>query len=172
MATVVTSCNECGGSGMVTRMEPAPLKGCKLRSSHRLAPQNIKCAACSWGRVRVEVEPSLLTVDSEQPLTYHGHEANAPGFTQDQFDRAVVRAFIDDLEVTETDTPDRSIVGHQGTGIGYHTTRKRCGCKAGSVGSPCKHRAILIAHLNIRQPAIERQWQKLRADRRGAKAVA
>ena len=102
----------------------------------------------------------------EQPITYHGHEVDAPGFTQDQFDRAMVRAFVDDLEVTETDTPERYMVGHRNTGIGYHVTRERCGCKAGSSGVPCKHRAFLIAHLDIRIPAIERQWAKLRADRR------
>ena len=167
MATVMTSCTECGGTGMVTRMESQPLKGCKLRSAHRLVAQNRKCEHCSWGRVRVEVtsaepEAGVQTYTPEQPLTYHVHEVDAPGFTQDQFDRAMVRALVDDLEVSETDTPDQYMVGHRNIGIGYHVTRERCGCKAGTAGTPCKHRAFLIAHLDVREPAIRRQWSHIR----------
>ena len=164
MNTAVKECQQCDGAGMVTSMEPAPIKGTKLRSSHRLAAQNRKCGHCAWGRARIEVETDNLS-DSPQPLTYHGHEVTAPGFTQDQFDRAMVRAFVDDLEVAETDTPRRYMVGHRDTGIGYLTSRERCGCKAGSARTPCKHRAFLVAHLDIRQPAVAKQWQKLRTDR-------
>ena len=171
MNTVVKECQQCDGAGMVTSMEPAPIKGTKLRSSHRLVAQNRKCEHCAWGRVRVEVETDNLS-DSPQPLTYHGHEVTAPGFTQDRFDRAVVRGFVDDLVATDTDTPDRYIVGHRGCGIGYHVTRERCGCAAGTAGTPCKHRAFLIAHLDVRQPAIKRQWSKLYAESARRQAVA
>ena len=165
METVMTSCKECDGTGMVTSMEPQPLKGCKLTSSHRLAAQNRKCEHCRWGRVRVEVEAGGRNLASAISITFNGIEVTAPGCSQDQFDRAMVRAFVDDLEVTETDTPDRYVVGHRNTGIGYHVTRERCGCKAGTAGTPCKHRAFLIAHLDIRHPAIAKQWQKLHTDR-------
>ena len=164
MNTVVKECQQCDGAGMITRMEPQPLKGCKLRSSHRLAAQNRKCEHCSWGRVRVEVETtSGGNSQIEQPLTFNGHEVNAPGFTQAQFDRAMVRAFIDDLEVTaDPQLPDRWMVSHRNAGVGYHVTRERCGCKAGTAGTPCKHRAFLIAHLDVREPAIRRQWSDVR----------
>ena len=73
----------------------------------------------------------------------------------------MVRAFVDDLEVSETGTPDRYIVGHRNTGIGYHTSCERCGCKACTAGTPCKNRAFLIAHLDIRKPAIAKRWSML-----------
>ena len=132
----------------------------------------MRCEGCNGeGRQYVsQWYPEMVAVQ-EAPggtpgtLAFNGHEVNAPGFTQDQFDRAMVRAFVDDLDVSETDTPGRYMVGHRNTGIGYHVTRERCGCKAGTAGTPCKHRAFLIAHLDIRQPAIEKQWAKLHQQR-------
>ena len=32
------------------------------------------------------------------PVSWGGHEVNAPGFDQDRFDRAMARAFVDDLQ--------------------------------------------------------------------------
>ena len=174
MNTVITSCKECGGTGIVTTMEPQPLKGCKLTSSHRLAAQNRKCEHCSWGRVRVEVEPaSSARAEDSQPITFNGHEVTAPGFTQSQFDRAMVRAFIDDLEVTaDPQLPGRWMVSHRDADVGYHVSRERCGCKAGTAGTPCKHRGFLIAHLGVRQPAIAKEWVKLHAESARRKVAA
>lgn len=174
MAAVMTSCKECDGTGMVTSMEPQPLKGCKLRSSHRVAAQNRKCSHCSWGRVRVEVEDKTISViDSEsQPIMFAGIEIDAPGFvSQEQFEQALLRALVDELQVKPHEQSDRYVVGHPNSHA-YLTSRDRCSCKAGVSGQPCKHRAALILELDIRQPAVERQWAKLRADRRSARVVA
>ncbi len=90
-------------------------------------------------------------------ITFGGVTVDAPGFDQDQFSRAICRAFVDDLIVTQDQT-GQHIVGPAGVNGGYRTTRTICDCKAGSCGTPCKHRARLIAYLDIREPALRRQW--------------
>ena len=126
---------------------------------------NVRAMLAAETAKAMRPEP-VETPASADPITFNGHEVDAPGFTQSQFDRAMVRAFIDDLEVTaDSQLPDRWMVSHRNAGVGYHVTRERCGCKAGSARTPCKHRAFLIAHLDVRQPAIAKQWQKLYTDR-------
>ena len=92
-----------------------------------------------------------------RPITWGGHTVNAPGFTQCQFDRAMGRAFVDELEVKPDRRPGRYLVGHPQT-YAYAVTREHCTCKA---TAPCKHRALLIAHLDIRVSAIAKQWRQL-----------
>ncbi len=69
----------------------------------------------------------------------------------------MVRAIADDLIVT-VDATGATIVGPANVNGGYVTTRESCSCRAGSCGTPCKHRAALIFHLDVREPALRRQW--------------
>jgi len=101
-------------------------------------------------------------------ITWAGHTVTAPNFTQDQFDRAMGRAFVDELEVKPDRQDGRYLVGHPDA---YAVSREQCTCKAGQTGTPCKHRAVLIAHLDIRVPAIAKQWQQLHDARPVREAV-
>lgn len=93
-------------------------------------------------------------------VVWGGVTVDAPGFSQDQFERAMMRAFADDLQITQ-DGSGVHVVYHPGQTSGYAVTRTRCGCPAGDKGVPCKHRAVLIAHLDIRRPHVDRQWRTL-----------
>jgi hypothetical protein len=96
-----------------------------------------------------------------EPITFANVTVDAPGFDQDQFSRAICRAFVDDLIVTQDQT-GQHIVGPAGVNGGYVSSREQCTCKAGSCGQPCKHRARLIVYLDIREPALRRQWASAR----------
>ena len=110
------------------------------------------------------------STDSE-PIVFAGIEVDAPGFaSQAQFEQAMMRALIDELQVKPHEQSDRYVVGHPHSHA-YLTSRDRCSCKAGVSGQPCKHRATLILHLDIRQPAIAKQWQKLRIGRSASVAA-
>lgn len=93
------------------------------------------------------------------PVTWGGHRVNAPGFDQDRFERAMARAFVDDLRVGSL-RGDAYLVHHPGASHGHRVTRETCSCPAGQHDVPCKHRAILIAHLDVRAPQLARQWAK------------
>ncbi|HEV2127840.1 MAG TPA: hypothetical protein VGR22_04390 [Thermomicrobiales bacterium] len=90
------------------------------------------------------------------PVTFGGHTITAPGFTPEQFERAIARALSDELVVHEA--AGYHLVTHRSVNGGYHTMRTSCDSKAGEYGQPCKHRAILCFHLDVREPAIRRQW--------------
>jgi hypothetical protein len=93
------------------------------------------------------------------PVTWGGHEVNAPGFDQDRFDRAMARAFVDDLQVKPLGG-DAFLVHHPAATRGHRTTRETCSCPAGEHEVPCKHRALVIAHLDIRMPERARRWAR------------
>lgn len=112
----------------------------------------------------VEAASQNLQVAESHPVTFGGHVIDAPGFTQDQFERAMCRALVDELEI-HTDETGLAIVCHRGTSGGYRVTRTSCDCKAGEVGTPCKHRAALLFHLQVRLPAVRKQWAKLQTER-------
>ncbi|HEV2122886.1 MAG TPA: hypothetical protein VGW38_08940 [Chloroflexota bacterium] len=97
-------------------------------------------------------------------ITFGGVEVDAPGFTIDSFERAICRALVDGLEIHEA--AGYHLATHRGVNGGYHVTRERCDCKAGEHDQPCKHRAMLCFHLDIREPAIRKQWAGAGARRR------
>jgi hypothetical protein len=124
------------------------------------------CARSSTVEVEQEAAPAV-----SESITFGGYEVDAPGFTPEQFVRAVARSLADDLAVS-TDQAGATIVGLRSVNGGYHVTREGCTCKARQVGTPCKHRAALIAHLDIREPALRRQWAQLQRPAEGRKVVA
>jgi hypothetical protein len=95
------------------------------------------------------------------PVTFGGVTVDAPGFTADQFERAICRALVDELEV-HYDATGEVIICHRGQNGGYRVSRHTCSCKAGEVGTPCKHRALYCFHLDVREPALRRQWASAR----------
>ncbi|MDQ4045406.1 MAG: SWIM zinc finger family protein [Chloroflexota bacterium] len=99
------------------------------------------------------------------PIRWGGHRVTAPGFTQDQFERAMARAFVDDLRLQPLGR-EKFLVHAPGASRGHHTTRDTCTCPAGEHDVPCKHRALVIAHLDIRAPQLARRWAKRLRDRR------
>lgn len=117
--------------------------------------------------VEIDAEPVETPVSA---ITYHGQPVNAPGFDQDQFTRAMARAFCDDLRIANYHD-GRHIVHHVGCTGGYLVTREQCTCPAGIAGTPCKHRAFLIACLDIREPHVRREWAALNAERPARKAA-
>lgn len=174
MSTALRPCPnpECN-RGAITTMEPKPIGRCSngemVFSSHHMAPRNRVCDTCGGcGRIRIEGEAALVA--SPAPITYLGQPVNAPGFDQDQFTRAMARAFCDDLVVTPYHD-GRYLVGCRHV-YAYAVTRQTCDCKAGLAGMGCKHRAFLIAHLDIREPHVRREWAKLNREHPIRKAVA
>lgn len=133
----------------------------------------IRCETCDGYGETYRSEFAADPADSPEPpppaarerIIWGGHIVHAPGFTRDQFERAMTRAFSDDLQVKATSKHGEYVVHHPGHTSGYRVTRERCTCKAGEVGTPCKHRAVLIAHLDVRAPYVDRQWAELMADR-------
>jgi hypothetical protein len=106
------------------------------------------------------------------PITWGGHTVDAPGFSQDQFDRAMARAFVDDLRITPM-RGNAFLVFRPGATMGQRVTRETCSCPAGEHDVPCKHRAVVIAHLDIRAPQVARQWaRRVRARRQATAAEA
>ncbi len=115
------------------------------------------CYHCSRG-AKVECSGGASAPPEQtEPITFGGATIDAPGFTADQFERAMCRAIADDL-VVSIDATGQHIVGPAGVNGGYRTTRTSCDCKAGSCGQACKHRAQLIVYLDVREPALRRQW--------------
>lgn len=167
-----TACERGAVTTMVGKIIGRTSNGETVRSSTFFVPMNTMCPTCrGCGRIKVETttEP-VETPASVESITYLGLSVNAPGFTQDQFERAMLRAFRDDLQITSYHD-GRQLVGCRNV-YAYLVTRERCSCKAGTAGVPCKHRAVLIAHLDIREPHIRREWAKLNRERPIRKAVA
>ena len=82
--------------------------------------------------------------ETPAPVTVGGFTVEAPGFTPDSFDRAIQRAFNDNLDLG-------AIPGAIGRFRvnGYTTDRHTCTCKAGQAGMGCKHRAYVIYQMDI-----------------------
>jgi len=136
-------CQHCGHRFFSSSPTPGPL-----------------CFHCKNAGKAVEDDPGevgCIKNIQPEPITWAGYIVDAPNFTQDQFDRAMGRAFVDELEVKPDRRPGRYLVGHPQT-YAYAVTREHCTCKA---TAPCKHRALLIAHLDIRVSAIAKQWRQL-----------
>ena len=171
-STTFHPCPQSGcNRGAITTMVPAPIFGSKLKSSVHLAPSNEMCPTCKGrGRIKVEIDAEPVEAPAST-ITYCGHVVDAPGFDQDSFTRAMLRAFCDDLQITPYHD-GRHIVHHVGSTGGYVATREHCDCTAGCAGTPCKHRAFLIACLDIREPHVRREWAKLNRGRPIRKAVA
>lgn len=154
-------CQHCGHRFFSSAPNPAPLcYHCKsagrvtvLGASH--LEDSPRCERMSFTS-----EPAT----APEPITYLGQPVNAPGFTQDQFERAMLRAFCDDLQITPYHD-GRHLVGYPNV-YAYLVTRERCTCPAGCAGTPCKHRAFLIACLDIREPHVRREWAKLNREHR------
>jgi hypothetical protein len=111
------------------------------------------------GAHRVEIEEAASAVS--EVISFGEVAVDAPGFDQNRFKRTVARALADDLAVT-TDATGQAIVGPRVVNGGYAVSRHSCSCKAGQLGTPCKHRAALFVALYIREPAIARQWAEAR----------
>lgn len=134
---------------------------CEECGTYRFKPAGELCGHC---------RRAADTPASPPPVTFGGCRIAAPGFTPDQFERAIARALVDDLQV-HTDATGLAIVGPRGVNGGYRVTRTSCDCKAGSTGTPCKHRALFLFHLHVRVPARKRQWEaahRAAATRQGA----
>lgn len=140
---------------------------CERCGTYRFKPAGELCCHCR----RAPEATEAASAASDTPVTFGGHVIDAPGFTQDQFERAMCRALVDEL-VIETDQTGLAIVCHRGVNGGYRVTRTSCDCKAGEVGTPCKHRALLLFHLQVRLPAVRKQWAKLQAERPVVTGVA
>jgi hypothetical protein len=103
------------------------------------------------------------------PVHWGGHDVDAPGFDQDRFERAMARAFVDDLRLKPLGG-EAFLVFRPGASLGHRTTRETCSCPAGQHDVPCKHRALVIAHLDIRMPEVAKRWAQRR--RRRERAIA
>lgn len=142
-----TRCVHCGHVGFSSEFPDEPARH-----------PSVCCHCRAAGRtMQTSTTPEPATPDT---ISWGGHVVGAPGFSEDQFERAMARAFADDLRVKQLHD-GAYVVHHPGTTNGYRVTRERCTCKAGEVGTPCKHRAVLIAHLDIREPHTDREWRKL-----------
>jgi hypothetical protein len=160
-------CQQCDGTGVVTTMEPKALGRCsngEMVYSSRTVPMNRFCDACQrkpaeTGAASGVTPASTFRAESArnvEPVTFGGHEVDAPGYTTEGFARAMARALVDELEIHGVG--GGHVVTRRGLNGGYPCSRNRCECKAGQVGQPCKHRAALIFHLDVREPALRRQW--------------
>ncbi len=171
MNTTYTACpNPDCQRGAITTMVGKIIgrasNGCEVRSDSFMVPSNEMCPICrGCGRITMEIDAEPVeTPASAESITYLGVSVNAPGFPAAQFERAMLRAFCDDLQVKRYHN-GRHIVHQQGCTSGYVATREHCTCKAGTADAPCKHRAFLIASLDIREPHVRREWAKLNRER-------
>lgn len=159
----IEPCEACAGTGTVTVAGPRLVGAPDGQADHDM---EMTCPVCE-GTGEVPAEgPQPLAV----PVTWGGHTVDAPGFDQDQFERAMARAFTDDLRLK----PLRGrafLVYRPGASVGQRVTRTTCSCPAGEHEVPCKHRAVVIAHLDVRVPEMARRWAR-RMKRREAERQA
>ena len=149
-----------------SRAKPTPIRQERLRALPRAdQPRRVS------PRTRPDsgIQPALDASMSPVPVTWGGHEVDAPGFDQDRFERAMTRAFIDDLRLKPIHG-GAFLVYHPAASLGHRVTRETCSCPAGQHDVPCKHRALVIAHLDIRVPEVARRWAQRR--RRRERAIA
>lgn len=131
--TTTERCQRCNGLGEVPMHYPTGRRS--------VACNWERCRGCN-GRGVVEVEGP----DSPSPatITVAGHTLYAPTFTADSFDRAIMRAHDEGLQVMATDRRDMVLVSNPTHGTCYTVSRTTCDCKAGQRGIACKHRALAI----------------------------
>ena len=148
------------------RAKPTPIRQERLRAMPRAeAPRQIHPRTRPDAGVQLALDPSMSPV----PVTWGGHDVDAPGFDQDRFERAMTRAFIDDLRLKPLGG-ERFLVYHPNASMAHRVTRETCSCPAGQHDVPCKHRALVIAHLDIRMREVARRWARRR--RRRERAIA
>ncbi|HET7345793.1 MAG TPA: SWIM zinc finger family protein [Acidobacteriaceae bacterium] len=143
----------------------------------KATPKRIRSIHASRGTRAREVNPRIHPEISEKPdpntppvpvpVSWGGHTVDAPGFNQDRFERAMARAFVDDLQL-EPLGRGAFLAFQPGATRGQRVTRETCSCPAGQHDVPCKHRALVIAHLDIRMPQRARLVAKRRAAARRA----
>jgi hypothetical protein len=122
-------------------MAPATIFGSKLKSSVHLAPSNEMCPTCKGrGRIKVEIDAEPVEAPAST-ITYCGHVVDAPGFDQDSFTRAMLRAFCDDLQITPYHD-GRRIVHHVGCTGGYVATREHCELHGGIRGHAVQAQSV------------------------------
>ncbi len=149
-----------------SRARPTPIRQARLRALPRAEkPRQIHPRTRPDAGAHRVPDPSVSPV----PVTWGGHDVDAPGFDQDRFERAMTRAFIDDLRLKSTGR-ETFLVYHPNASMGHRVTRETCSCPAGQHDVPCKHRALVIAHLDIRVPEVARRWA--RRQRRRERAIA
>ena len=149
-----------------SRAKPTPIRQPRLRALPRAEhPRQVNPRTRPDSGTQMPLDPSMSPV----PVTWGGHDVDAPGFDQDRFERAMTRAFIDDLRLKPI-PGGAFLVYHPAASLGHRVTRETCSCPAGQHDVPCKHRALVIAHLDIRVPEIGRRWAQRR--RRRERAIA
>lgn len=133
MDTTIQLCEKCRGMGEVPSGHLGPW-----------GPAYRVCPVCD-GLGAVEVEPEPEPPAPAGRLVVGGFEVTAPAFTSPaQFDRAIGRAFMDDLTIAPTDRGDTVTVTNPTSGRSYTVTRSSCTCPAGARGTACKHIAFAV----------------------------
>jgi hypothetical protein len=132
---------------------------CQQCGTWRFKPEGQLCFHCQQGST-VETEQEAAPAVSE-PIVFGGHEITAPGFDAHSFERAIVRALADDIEIVTTVTGE-TIAQHRGCNGSYRVSRHACQCAAGVHGRPCKHRAMFCFVQDVRAPHVARQWAQAR----------
>jgi hypothetical protein len=151
-----------------SRAKPTPIRQERLRAMPRAEqPRQVHPRTRPDTGIQPALDPSMSPV----PVTWGGHDVDAPGFDQDRFERAMTRAFIDDLRLKAIGR-ETFLVHRPGASMGHRVTRETCSCPAGQHEVPCKHRALVIAHLDIRVPEVGRRWAQRRRQRERAIAEA
>jgi hypothetical protein len=151
-----------------SRAKPTPIRQEHLRALPRAEqPRRVNPRTRPDAGTQLNLDASMAPV----PVTWGGHDVDAPGFDQDRFERAMTRAFIDDLRLKPIGG-ETFLVYHPAASMGHRVTRETCSCPAGQHDVPCKHRALVIAHLDIRVPEVSRRWARRRRRRERALAEA
>ncbi len=142
---------------------------CPQCQTFRFKPVGERCFHCAQvptetGAASAVTPASISCAESArkvEPVTFGGATIDAPGFDQEGFEKAMCRAFVDELVIVQDQT-GQDVVCYAGTNGGYRTTRTSCDCPAGVHGRSCKHRAFYCFHLDVREPALRRQWASAR----------
>ncbi len=140
---------------------------CSGCGTWRFKAETELCYHCSRKPIETEAASAVTPAPEFRPdsgrnvITFGGATIDAPGFDQEGFEKALCRAFVDELVIVQDQT-GQDVVCHDGHRGGYFTSRHTCSCKAGEVGTPCKHRAFYCFHLDVREPALRRQWASAR----------
>ncbi len=79
-----------------------------------------------------------------EPITFHSHVLDAPGFTAETFASAIDRALSDGLTISPGRAPRTWHVRNPTNGSEYVANRHGCSCRAGELARPCKHRSIIL----------------------------
>ena len=98
---------------------------------------------------RVRTQHRSLDTADRPYVTYPGYVIDAPGYDADGLDRAVQRALSEGVRLETTDRLGAFRVSRSGSDAIYTTSRTGCSCKAGRLGTACKHRALVCLLLAV-----------------------